>query len=138
MRSLFSRRILILFFLPLLALWKFGCASSEALIAIEVNPLCVVLQPGESRQFDATIFVDSVDQGVNNSAVTWSVLGGDVNGVVSQSGFYSSPDTVPPPAAQVNIIATSNDDVQKQGQATVILMSTPSPDPNPCAAPPFS
>lgn len=133
-----SRRLVILLALPLLAVWKFGCASSNTLIAIEVNPLCVVLQPGESQQFDATIFADSVDQGVDNAAVTWSVLGGDVNGVVNQNGFYVSPDTVPPPASQVNIIATSNEDPQKQGQATVILMSTPSPDPNPCDAPPFS
>jgi hypothetical protein len=136
--SLFRRFSLYaaLFFLPLGAL---GCAGEgEALIAIEVNPLCVVLQPGQSQQFEATIFVDGVEQGVDNAAVTWSVLGGDVLGVVNESGFYTSPDTVPPPAPQVKVIATSKTDAQKSGEATVILSATPSPVPSPCDAPPFS
>lgn len=118
----------------------FGDCSTDniPLIAIEVNPLCVVLKPGGTAQFDATLFVDSVDQGVDNSAVSWSVLGGDINGVVSSSGFYQAPNTNPPPASQIAIIATSNEDDQKQGQATVILTPTPTPVPNPCEAPPFS
>lgn len=133
------RRFLISSVLFLLPLWAAGCAGEgNALIAIEVNPLCVVLQPGQSQQFDATIFSDGVEQGIDNAAVTWSVLGGDVNGVVNDSGFYTSPDTIPPPAPQVNIIATSKADTQKSGEATVILMSTPAPTPNPCTVPPFS
>ncbi|HEX5034162.1 MAG TPA: hypothetical protein VFW62_06750, partial [bacterium] len=51
----------------------------------------------------------------------WSVLGGDVNGVVTADGLYTAPNTVPPPAAQVTIIATSNEDNQKEGQATAVL-----------------
>jgi len=104
------------------ALFASSCTGSNvSLIAVQVSPLCVTLSPGGTQQFNANIFVDDVDQGVDNAAVTWSVLGGDVNGVVSSAGLYTAPDTAPPPAAQVVVIATSNEDVQKQGRATVVL-----------------
>ncbi|HKY64495.1 MAG TPA: hypothetical protein VJR29_13895 [bacterium] len=105
-----------------LALFGAACGGSDIpKIAVQVEPLCAPVPPGASQQFNARIFVDSVDQGINNAAVTWSVLGGDVNGVVTADGLYTAPNTVPPPAAQVTIIATSNEDVQKEGQATAVL-----------------
>jgi len=114
-----------------------ACGSSDVpRIGIDVKPLCVVLAPGGSSQFDAEIFINEVSQGIDNSAVTWSVLGGDVNGTVSPDGFFQAPNTIPPPAPQVQVIATSIEDDQKSGQATVILTPTPDPTPNPCAAPP--
>ena len=114
------RRTLIL--AAVLALFGVACGGSDIpKIAVEVEPLCAVVPPGSSQQFDARIFVDGVDQGINNAAVTWTVLGGDVNGVVTAGGLYTAPNTVPPPAVQVAIIATSNEDNQKQGQATAVL-----------------
>jgi len=105
-----------------------SCGSSNATkIAVQVSPLCVALAPGGTQQFQANIFVDDVDQGVNNAAVDWTVLGGDVNGIISNDsgsqGLYTAPNTNPPPAAQVTIIATSTEKNQgnKQGQATVVL-----------------
>ncbi|HKX11690.1 MAG TPA: hypothetical protein VJP40_00965 [bacterium] len=105
-----------------LALFGAGCSGSDIpKIAVQVAPLCVVVPPGTSQQFDATIFVDSVDQGIDNAAVTWSVFGGDVNGSITGTGLYTAPNTVPPPAVQVTIIATSIEDTQKVGNATAIL-----------------
>lgn len=99
-----------------------SCDNSDfPVIGVQVSPLCVALPPGATQQFNATLFINDIDQGVDNAAVTWSVLGGDVNGSVSNSGLYAAPNTVPPPAAQVSVIATSIEDNQKQGQATVVL-----------------
>lgn len=119
---------------PLLLVITSCAGEGTPVIAIEVTPLCVgadeLMNP---QQFNATIFVDGVKQSPDpdNSAVTWSVLGGDVNGTISNSngseGQYIPPDTVPPPASEVTIIATSNEDSQKQGQATVVLTG-PCPD----------
>jgi len=105
-----------------LALFGAACSGSDIpKIAVEVEPICAQVPPGASQQFDARIFVDNVDQGIDNGAVVWTVLGGDVNGVVSAGGLYTAPNTVPPPAVQVTIIATSIEDNQKQGQATAVL-----------------
>lgn len=110
-------------FLSLLAV--FGVAacggSNVARIGIQVEPLCAAVAPGASQPFQARIFVDNVDQGIDNSAVNWTVVGGDVNGVVDANGNYTAPDTIPPPAVEVSIIATSKEDDQKEGQATAVL-----------------
>src|SRR5438045_3826125 len=79
-----------------------ACAGSPVpRIGITLSPLCVVLPPGGTQQFDATVFIDEVSQGVENNAVSWSVLGGNVNGAVTNSGFFTAPNTIPPPAPQV-------------------------------------
>lgn len=120
------RNILILVSLVLLPLGNFwSCAGTPIpLIAIQLNPLCVQdVQPSAQIQFNACVFIDGVRQaGFENSAVTWSVLGGDVNGTVTQNGLYTAPSTTPPPAGQVAVIATSKEDDQKQGQATVVFV----------------
>ncbi len=106
----------------ILALFGAGCSGSDIpLIGVQVEPLCIEVPSGASQQFDARIFVDSVDQGIDNAAVTWSVFGGDVNGSITGGGLYTAPNTVPPPAVQVTIIATSNEDTQKVGNATAVL-----------------
>lgn len=116
----------------LLAAATFGlgaCGNSNIpKIGIQVAPLCIEVGPGATQQFNATIFVDQVNQGVDNAAVTWSVLGGDVNGIISNAagseGLYTAPNTNPPPTVQATIIATSKEDNQKQGQATAQLSGT--------------
>jgi hypothetical protein len=116
------RKVLIFGFAVLLIT---SCADTLPLIAVQVEPLCVELAPGETQQFNARLFIDSVDQGLQNSEVTWSVVGGDVNGVVNNDpgteGFYQAPNTIPPPAAEVQVVATSNEDDQKSGLATVVF-----------------
>ena len=100
-----SRWLLILMAFFTISLTAVSCANSNIpKIAIQVEPLCVAFAPGGTQQFNARIFVDDIDQGIDNNAVVWSVLGGDVNGVVSNdpgtAGFYSSPNTNPPPLPQ--------------------------------------
>jgi hypothetical protein len=121
-----SLRILKLFFLAILfpLAGIFSCAGTPIpLIAILLAPQCVDnFNPGQTQQFNACVFIDNVRQpGFENGAVTWSVLGGDVNGTITQDGFYTAPNTNPPPAADVTIIAVSKEDEQKQGQAMVIF-----------------
>lgn len=119
-------RVLVFFFLLALLPFTFGpsCAGDNIpLIAVELNPLCVQdFNPGQQQQFNACIFIDGVKQpGFENGSVTWSVVGGDVNGTITQDGFYTAPNTNPPPASQITIMATSKEDDQKQGQATIIF-----------------
>ncbi len=115
-----------------------ACAGDIALLAVQINPLCVSVSSGATQQFNATIFIDDVQQAPNpdNAAVTWSVSGGDINGTISNTsgseGLYTAPGTIPPPNQQVTIIGTSNDDTQKQGQATAVI-NAPCP-----TAPPFT
>jgi hypothetical protein len=117
-----------------------ACSADDIpLIAVQVEPLCVELAPGGTQQFNARIFVNCVDQGINNAAVNWSVFGGNVNGTVDANGFYTAPTTNPPILDQVAVIATSIEDNQKQGQATVMLAGAcpvvpipPNPDPGNC------
>ncbi len=117
-----------------------ACSPADVpLIAIQVNPLCVGnVDFGEQVQFSATIYVDGVEQAPNpdNSAVTWTVLGGGLNGTVSNDvgteGLYTAPDATPPDVEYVTVIATSNEDTQKQDQASVFI-NAPCPD-----VPPFS
>lgn len=118
------RHFIYILFLAMLPFYSSCAGGPLPLIAVELNPLCVQdFQPGQQQQFSACIFIDNVKQpGFENSSVTWSVLGGDVNGTITQDGLYTAPNTNPPPAAQVTIIATSIEDNQKQGQATVIFV----------------
>lgn len=115
-----------LFFMALLAsLAAAGCSGSDfAKVGIQVAPLCIEVPSGASQPFEATIFVNDVSQGVDNAAVNWSVFGGDVNGVIDANGVYTAPNTVPPPAVEVVIMATSKEDDQKEGQATAVLSGT--------------
>lgn len=113
---------LLFILLPLAGV--FSCAGTPPpLIAILLSPQCVDnFNPGQTQQFNACVFIDGERQpGFENNSVTWSVLGGDVNGTITQDGFYTAPNTNPPPAAQVVILATSNEDEQKQGQAMVVF-----------------
>lgn len=91
-------------------------------IAIQVEPLCIEgFMPGATQQFNARIFVNSVDQGIDNNAVTWSVVDGNENGAISADGLYQAPDTVPPPSDIFIIQATSKEDTRKSGQAKIVM-----------------
>jgi hypothetical protein len=53
------------------------------------------------QQFAATV------NGSSNQSVTWTVIGGSVNGSIDATGLYTAPATVPNPAT-VTIMATSS------------------------------
>lgn len=95
-----------------------GVSSSQASVAVtvdsaisvEINPLSALVQPGESKQFSATVY------GTSNQLVTWTVLtagGGDI----SASGLY----TAPPELMYVTIEARSAADPSKATTALVIV-----------------
>ncbi len=135
-----NRRMLFPFLSFFLLVTMGACSPADVpLIAIQVSPLCVGnVGFGEQVQFNATVFIDEVEQAPNpdNSAVTWTVLGGGLNGTVSNDvgseGLYTAPDATPPDVEYVTVIATSNEDTQKQDQASVFI-NEPCPP-----VPPFS
>lgn len=99
-------------------------------IGVQVLPASVTVQVNAGQSFSATV------SGTTNTAVTWSVAGGNGNGTITASGWYTAPATVPNPS-QVAVIATSQADTTKSGTATVTV-TAPVPSimvvPNPKAA----
>ncbi len=112
-----------IFFIACASLLALSCDSdSSEKIAVEINPRCVELLPGESQQFNATIFINGIIQDPNpdNSAVSWEVEEGNINGTISAQGLYQAPDVENLPD-EVLITATSLEDSQKQNQASVLF-----------------
>ncbi len=88
-------------------------------VAVTISPTTAQVVAGEHEQFSAKV------TGNSNTAVTWSVTGkgcsGAACGVVSSTGLYSAPGTVPNPAA-VTVTATSAADTSKAASATVTIL----------------
>jgi outer membrane protein assembly factor BamB len=78
-------------------------------VTIAVNPPQSSTTPGGSLTFTATVL------GTENTAVTWSVEGGDANGTITQQGVYTAPAT---PGAYT-IIATSQANPNTRASATI-------------------
>ncbi|MBI3248391.1 MAG: hypothetical protein HYZ50_17965 [Deltaproteobacteria bacterium] len=89
-------------------------SSEDAIISVFVTPSSVTLSPGRSQLFDATV------RGSANGTVTWSIDPSN-SGVLSQSGLYTAPGTVPKEQA-ITILATSVADPSKIGKAVVNLI----------------
>ena len=90
-------------------------------IIISVTPQEVVLLPGETQQFYASIV------GHSNQAVDWTVLEGSSGGNINSSGFY----TAPAPIGTYHVKATSQADPTKTSTAivnVVVLPPFPIPD----------
>jgi hypothetical protein len=91
-------------------------------VTVTVSPVSVNLFADEAgnswpagvtqKQFAATVNNSS------NQSVTWAVAGGSANGMVDGTGLYTTPVTVPNPAA-VKVTATAAADATKSGSATV-------------------
>jgi hypothetical protein len=86
-------------------------ATAQA-ISVTVSPLITQVAPGGTQQFTAIV------TGTANTAVTWSiggVQGGTPSmGIISASGLYTAPTTIPVPS-NVNIVAASVADPTKTG-----------------------
>lgn len=92
----------------------------QSAVSVQILPQTVTLQVTGTQQFSATV-MGSTDQ-----TVTWSVLGGNLNGGIDGTGFYRAPGVVPNPP-QVTIQATSQANTTKSGTATVtVIAATPS------------
>ncbi len=76
-------------------------------VQISVSPSTATLQPGQTRQFTATV------TGSSNTAVTWSATGG----TVTSSGLYTAGTA----AGTFTVTAKSAADPTKTAQATVTI-----------------
>jgi hypothetical protein len=95
-----------------------GCGGSSGggndnNITVTVNPGEVTMEPGDIRQFSATV------TGTNNTAVTWSVDPEEGGGNISTTGLYYAPLSV----GTYYVVATSQADPTKSGKAKVNTVS---------------
>ncbi|TAK06245.1 MAG: hypothetical protein EPO39_09415, partial [Candidatus Manganitrophaceae bacterium] len=81
-------------------------------VSVAVEPAVLTLPPEGSRLFTAT--VSSSDQ----TAVTWSVVEGEIGGSVDPQGHYTAPAT----PGTYHVVATSAADPTKQAEATVRVL----------------
>ncbi|MBV8673798.1 MAG: hypothetical protein JOZ33_10220, partial [Acidobacteriaceae bacterium] len=87
-------------------------------VSVSISPKSVTVPAGEQKQFTATV------SNTSNQSVNWSVSGsgcsGAACGVVSSTGLYTAPTTVPSPAV-VSVTATSAADPSKSATAAVTI-----------------
>jgi serine protease len=92
-----------------------------ALIAVSITPTMASVQTGMSQTFTVTV------TGSSNTAVNWSVngvAGGNATvGMISASGVYTAPMTVPSPAV-VTVTAVSAADSTKSASAQTTVIAT--------------
>jgi serine protease len=90
-------------------------------IAISISPAMVSVQTAMTQTFTATV------TGSSNTAVNWSVngvAGGNATvGMISSTGMYTAPMTVPSPAV-VTVTAVSAADSTKSASAQTTVVST--------------
>ena len=90
-------------------------------VVVSVTPQEVVLLPGGSQQFYASIV------GHSDQSVTWTVLEGSSGGTINSSGFYVAPSA----DGTYHVKATSNADPSKSETAIVDVMQNPPMPPLP-------
>ena len=100
---------------------KTGTASVTivAPVAVTISPSAATVTTSDHQQFIATV------SGSASNSVTWSVSGSGCSGascgVITSTGFYTAPATVPTPA-QVTVKVTSSADSSKYATATVTIV----------------
>ena len=99
-------------------------------ITVSVSPGGVVLNPGQTQQFTASV------NNISNTAVAWTIDPGGA-GSINSAGLYTAPPGVMTQQT-INIVATSQADPTQSALATVTLSSVPispiSPLPTQCAS----
>jgi hypothetical protein len=89
-------------------------------VSVSVSPSTAKLCLGQQQQFTATV------TGTTNTAVNWAVSGtvggNSLLGVINMQGLYTAPTVLPTPAT-VSITATSQADSSASAAATVTLES---------------
>ena len=100
---------------------KFNTATVTIVppVSVTISPTTATVTASTSQQFVATV------AGTANNSVTWSVSGsgcsGSACGVITSTGFYTAPATVPSPA-QVTVKVTTVADSTKYATATVTII----------------
>jgi hypothetical protein len=88
-------------------------------VGVTISPTTAKVTTGSNQQFIATV------NGTSNNSVTWSVSGagcsGAACGVITSTGFYTAPASVPTPA-QVTVKVSSTADSSKFATATVTIV----------------
>ncbi len=85
--------------------------------SIIILPTTVTLGPGQTQQFDATIYYTT-------TTVIWSVDGGDANGTIDSTGLYTAPSTISQNSTAV-VRASLANNTSTQDTSTVDLTTTP-------------
>lgn len=83
-------------------------------VGITVSPTPATTTTGGTLNFTAAVV------GTANTAVTWSVQGGDGNGTITQSGVYTAPGN----PGTYTVVATSQADSTKQGTVVITVTQT--------------
>jgi hypothetical protein len=88
-------------------------------VGVTISPTTAKVTTGSNQQFIATV------NGTSNNSVTWSVSGagcsGAACGVITSTGSYTAPASVPTPA-QVTVKVSSTADSSKFATATVTIV----------------
>jgi len=103
-----------------------ACGGSTETPSASVSPTSASLAVGDHQQFTATV------TGTSNTAVTWSVTGGNASGTLSSATANPVTYTAPGSAGTYFVVATSAADSTKTATATVVVQPpgtyiTPSP-----------
>jgi hypothetical protein len=92
-------------------------------IVVAVTPSSVTLAPRATQQFAAAV------TGTDNQNVVWQVQGSACAsqpcGSIDSSGLYTAPLAAPSPNS-IQVVATSSEDTQQSGSASVTITSGPS------------
>jgi hypothetical protein len=92
-------------------------------IVVAVTPSSVTLAPRATQQFAGAV------TGTDNQDVVWQVQGpacaSQPCGSVDSSGLYTAPLAAPSPNS-IQVVATSSEDTQQSGSASVTITSGPS------------
>ena len=91
-------------------------------VSIQLTPLSITLQPGQTQQFQATV------NGSSNTGVVWTLVSG--SGSLSATGLYSTPASINGSKASAIIQATALADTSAWAQATITIKAPA--DTTPC------
>ena len=107
-----------------------GCSSGQSsagtsappTVSITISPTSANVQVGSTAQFSSSV------SGSTNVSVVWQVNGvtggAATSGIISSSGLYTAPMSVPSPST-VTVTAVSSADSTKSASATVSILPLP-------------
>ncbi len=85
--------------------------QSAPVVSVSVSPTSASLQPGQTKQFTATV------TGTSNTSVTWTATGG----TISSAGLFTAGQT----PGSFSVTATSVADTSKSASASVSVVAPP-------------
>ncbi|HJU83599.1 MAG TPA: hypothetical protein VJ600_05270 [Holophagaceae bacterium] len=92
-----------------------GSDTTPPTVSVGVSPASATVTVGQNRTFTASV------SGSSNTTVVWSVQEGAAGGSISTSGVY----TAPAGPTTAHVVATSQADLSKTGQAVVTVVAAP-------------